>query len=83
MPEVDGLISEMEDEARELFAALVASGGFATWAGASERVRRALVAGWVIQCSDYPFGRRSQETLIACRLYTLMASECPTEGGAS
>lgn len=66
-----------EREVRALFGALVASGGFAVWASSSERVRRALIVGWVaFYCNHFTRDR------VMARLYTLMATECPTEGGA-
>lgn len=66
-----------EKEARALFGALVASGGFSAWAGGSERVRRALIFGWITLYCDAFLKER-----IAMRLHTLMTTGRPRGGGA-
>lgn len=78
LPLVAELGPNDEREVTALFGALVANGGFAFWAAASERARRALILGWVASYSTWVLTDR-----IAARLYTRMATECPTEGGAT
>lgn len=74
LPLVGELGPTDEREVLELLAAFVASGGVGAWTVASERVRRALVLGWVNTYSTHFLVDR-----VAMRLYTRLVADFPGE----
>lgn len=74
VPESSTISGVERAEARELFAAFVACGGFAVWAASSERIRRAIVVGWVASYSSVGSFPELEN-----QLYHLLRTQCPAD----